>query len=249
MSSAACRAHFELGNELGELRLVRQPVEAPDAHVDRVDRPPADDFENAVADLLQAEPALDDGPMVAGERDGTVVAEEVRRMQHVDVQGVALDPLAAVQQTAKVGQLAADGDAAGVLDGEAGAHLISDRADATDTRRDVRRLGVGAALQECLEEARRLVDVQLHRRERTVDDRHVQGTLALDAGEGMDVEASRRTVLMRHDTASPTAEPTSRKPGAPALNVWNTLPMSPSETGTARRSRTNDVVLIVSAGP
>ncbi len=44
-------------------------------------------------------------------RDGVRVAEEVRGVQQVDVQRVALDPLAAVEQPPQRAQLAVDPDA------------------------------------------------------------------------------------------------------------------------------------------
>jgi len=54
----------------------RSAVEAADARVDRVDRPPADGFQDGVARLLEPQPTLDDGPVITGERDRVRVAEE-----------------------------------------------------------------------------------------------------------------------------------------------------------------------------
>ena len=74
-----------------------------------------------------------------------VVAEHVGGVEHEDVERVALDPLAAVDQPAQRPDGVADLDAAGVLDRRAGAHLVGDRADAADARGDVGGLAVAAA--------------------------------------------------------------------------------------------------------
>ena len=109
--------------------------------------------------FFSCERLRDELGMVARELDRALVAEEVGRVEHEDVQRVALDPLAAVEEPPQRAQLAADLDAADLLHRVHGAHLVRDRADAADARGDVGRLGEGAAAQERLEEARRLVDV------------------------------------------------------------------------------------------
>ncbi len=76
----------------------RRPVEAADTDVDRMDLPAAEEAHQLVARLLEREPAPHDLRCVARELDRAVVAEKVRRMEHVHVQRVALDPLAAVQE-------------------------------------------------------------------------------------------------------------------------------------------------------
>ena len=58
---------------------------------------------------------VDDAGVVAGELDRALVAEEVGCVEHEDVQRVALDPLAAVEEPPQRAQLAADLDAAGHL--------------------------------------------------------------------------------------------------------------------------------------
>ncbi len=83
-------------------------------------------------------------------------------MEHVDVQGVALDPLAAVDEAAQVANRPlVDRDPAGVLHRPHRAHLVGDGADPADPGGDVRRLGECAPAQQRLEEPRRLVDAQL----------------------------------------------------------------------------------------
>src|SRR5690348_5321216 len=61
--------------------------------------------------------------------DGAVGAQEVGGVEQVDVQRVALDPLAAVEQPAQRQDLVGHGDAAGVLDRPARAGLVGHRAD------------------------------------------------------------------------------------------------------------------------
>ncbi len=79
-------------------------------------------------------------------------------MQHVDVQHMALDPFATVEQTAQFAQLALDLEAEDLLHRVDRTHLVGDRADAADARGDVRRFAVAAPAQESLEETRRFED-------------------------------------------------------------------------------------------
>ncbi len=174
-------------------------MEAAEPDVDGVDGAPAELFEDRVARLLDAQPPLHVGALGAGELDRAVHAEEVRGVQQMDVQDLALDPLAAVQQPPQRRQLSADRHAAGVFEGPAGAHLVRDRADAAHSRGDVGRLGVRAAAQERLEEPRRFVDAQLGAADRTAVDRQAQRSLPLDPGEGADVQHPRAAV--GHDGA------------------------------------------------
>ena len=85
-----------------------------------------------------------------------LVPEEVRCVQHGDVERVALDPLAAVEESSEIAQGAVDPDAQGVLDRMHRAHLVGDRTDAADACGDVRGLLGRTAAEERLEEARRL---------------------------------------------------------------------------------------------
>ena len=51
--------------------------------------------------FFSASPRAHGVAVVARHLDGAVVAEEIRRVQHVDVQRVALDPFAAIEQPAQ----------------------------------------------------------------------------------------------------------------------------------------------------
>ncbi len=153
---------LELGHERRQLALAGRAVPAAHLDVDRMHLAAADDGHELVSDLLHLERARDDVGRVAGQLDRARVAEEVGGMEHEDVQGVALDPLPAVQEPAQRAQLAVDLDAAGLLHRVHRAHLVGDRADAADPGGDVGRLGEAAPAQERLEEPGRLVDVELH---------------------------------------------------------------------------------------
>ena len=76
-----------------------RPAADPDA--DRVDGPAAQDGQEVVARLLEAQPVGHELPVIPGQLHGARVAEEVRGVEEVDVEGVALDPLAAVEQPAE----------------------------------------------------------------------------------------------------------------------------------------------------
>lgn len=171
-------------------------VEAADAYVDRVDGSAADHLHDRVAGLLEGQAALYDVPPLRGHLDAAAVAEKVGGVQQVDMQGVALDPFPAVQQPAQVGDRAFDGDAAGVLEGQARAHLVGDGANAADPGGDVRRLGVGSAAQERLEETGRLVDVQAGLFDTVAASPQVQGAFTFDPGQFLDRQDP--IVPMRH---------------------------------------------------
>ena len=172
-----------------EFALARRAVEAADPHIDRMDLASAEQRHDLVAGLLQRQPALHDIAVVARHLDRAGVAEEVGRVQHVDVQRVALDPFAAIEQPPEIAQRPRNGDAERVFHRMHRAHLIGDRADAADARGDVGHLGEGAAAQEGFEEARRLEDAEA-RRSRTSPSRTttLQRALALDAGEIIDLD-------------------------------------------------------------
>jgi hypothetical protein len=68
-----------------------------------MDRPAPDQLHDRVAGLLQRQSPLDQVAAVFGEGERAGVAEEVGGVQQVDVQGMALDPLSAVEQPAKIG--------------------------------------------------------------------------------------------------------------------------------------------------
>ena len=174
---------LELGDERAQLRGRRRAVEAADAEVHRVHLAAADHAHQLVAELLQAQRDLDQVAAVARQLDRAVVAEEVGRVQHRDVQHVTLDPLAAVDEPPQRLQLRRQLDPAHLLHRRRRARHVGDRADAADPRGDVGRLRELPAPEERLEEARRLEDLELHLLELPVADPDEHRALALDASE------------------------------------------------------------------
>ena len=103
VSSAASRARFSGSFSAASSRLRGDAIEAADAHVDRMDLAPAEQAHQvSLPVFFSSRPRSHDVGMVAGHFDRAGVAEEIRRVQHVDVQRVALDPLAAIEQPAQV---------------------------------------------------------------------------------------------------------------------------------------------------
>ena len=137
----------------------RHRVETADADVDRMDRPAADDLLESVPRFLQRQSALDGVAVRARHGNDIGGPEEVRGVQHVHVQRVAVNPLPAVQQPAQGEEFVRQRHTTGILDRVAGAGLIGHRADAADPCGDIRRFVVGTAAQERLEEPGWFVDV------------------------------------------------------------------------------------------
>ena len=102
----------------------------------------AEKCDDRIADLLESEAPPHDIGVVAGHLDCARIAEEIRRVQHVDVQRVALDPFAAIEEPSQLAKRSVDVDAERVLHRVDRAHLIGDRTDAADARRDIRRLAI-----------------------------------------------------------------------------------------------------------
>ena len=102
-----------LDSERADDDTVRRARSAVAAAADRMNGPAADHLHDDVARLLQRQAALNDVPPRRGYLDPAAEAEEIRRVQQVDVQRMALDPLPAVQQPVQVGERSVDGHAAG----------------------------------------------------------------------------------------------------------------------------------------
>ena len=187
----------------------RSAVEAADPDVDGVNGAPTDHVHQAVAGLLHRESPLDHLAVVGGHVDRALVPEEVGGVQQVHVQGVALDPLAEVDQPPERRDRSVDRHPARVLDRSAGAHLVRDRADPADPRGDVRRLGVTPSPEERLEEPGRLVDVQPSLHHLAVADVDLEAALAFYAGEAGDADrgVGARRATVRHGPRSPRGTP------------------------------------------
>ena len=64
-------------------------------------RTPAELGDDRVANLLDPEAALDGLAILLGQSDDAVASQEVRRRQHMYMQGVALYPFAAIIEPAQ----------------------------------------------------------------------------------------------------------------------------------------------------
>jgi hypothetical protein len=167
-----------------------------------VDCPAADRPQQVVARRLDLQPALHHLAVIAGHCPGRLEAQEVRRVEQEDVERVGLDPLAAIHQSPERADPLRDLDIERVLHRVEGAGHVGDRADAADPRGDVRRLLEVPAAQEGLEEARRLVDLQLDVLDLAAADLHLHRALALDAGEGLGPDRPGLAVIRHRPPAS-----------------------------------------------
>ncbi len=152
----------EFFRERRELPARGHAVKPADAHVHGMDLPAAEQRDDRVAGLLQPQPALHRLALIARHCDRVGVAEEVRCVQHVDVQRVALDPLAAVDESPERPKLPVHAYVERVFHRVHRAHLVRDRADAADAGRDVGCLREATPAQERFEEAWRLEDLEPH---------------------------------------------------------------------------------------
>ena len=79
-------------------------------------------------------PRSSDVGMIPCHLDGVGITQEIRGVQQVHVQGVAFDPLPAIDEPPERAQLPVHLQSERVLDRMDGAHLIRDRTDAADAR-------------------------------------------------------------------------------------------------------------------
>ena len=206
-------------DERRELALSGRPVPAADLDVDGVHLAPADHGHELVPAFLSSRRARHDLGVVAGEVERALVSQEVGCVEHEDVQGVALDPLSAVEEPPERAKLAADLDAAGHLHRRYRAHLVGDRADPADPGGDVGDLREAAPAQEGLEEAGRLIDVELDLLDLSAGDAHDHGALALDAGERVGLDRLRALLGHADRTSSNAAHVEGAKDAVDALLV------------------------------
>ena len=198
-----------------ELAAPRYPREAanPDGH--RVDRPAAERCDQLVADLLEGEPLLHDRPVVDSHRERGRVAQVVRSVQQVDMQGVALDPFAAVQESPEGPHLRVHPDAEQALERMHRRHLVGDGADAADPGDDVDDLVPGAPDDEALEVARCLEDVQAGLCDLAATHGQAQASLALHAGDIGNPVVAVDTRGIGHDRGAVTREHRGHPPWRP----------------------------------
>jgi len=164
-----------------------------------MDRPAPDGLDDHVAHALEVETTLHRAGVALGQLDRVGAAEEVRGVQQVHVQRVALDPLAAVEKTPERADPFAHVDAAGVLHRQTSRHLIGDRTDATDSRGDVGRLAEVTTPEQRFEVARRFKDLEGDVGDESVVHAHAQRALALDARETFGADGADGFRTMTHD--------------------------------------------------
>ena len=158
-----------------------------------MDRAAADQIDDRVSGFLQLQCVaqfVGEFRTVLGHREGTLVAQEVGRVQEGDMQDMAFDPFAAVQQPAQRRSGVGHGTAQKRLERMAGAHLVGHGTDAADAGGDIGHLGDRPASQQGLEKSRRLEDAQLHVVDPAVAEVDRQSPFALDAGHGRDADGS-----------------------------------------------------------
>ena len=171
-----------------DLCLGRGPGQAADSHRHGVDRPTADELHDLVAGPLEPQRLLDDALVIAGHGDRALVTQEVRGVEHVDMEGVALDPFAPVEEPAQGLHLGVDLDLEKVFEGHRRAHLVGDRADAADPGDDVDYLVGSPPNDQPLEVPRRLEDRKARLADLTVGDAQLERPLAFDPRDPNDFE-------------------------------------------------------------
>jgi hypothetical protein len=167
-------------------------VEPAHADVHGVDLAPAEQAHQRIPGFLQGEPAPHRIAMLARHLDRVRIAQKIRRMQHHHVQRVALDPFAAIEKPPQRPERAGDCHAERILHRVHRAHLVGDRADAADARRDVGRLGAVAPAQQRLEKPRRLENPEMRPSHAPIPHVQIERALALDPGDGLDADRPSR---------------------------------------------------------
>jgi hypothetical protein len=155
-----------------------------------MDSPATYGLHDQVASALEIESALHRGLIALSQLDGVDTVEKVGSMEKVHVEGVALDPLAAVKKAPQGGDPLINDDSAGVLHGVDGAHLIGHWADTADARGYVGRLGEVAAYEHRLEIARRLEDLEGNLTDDAVMHLYSEGAFTLDTRQTFDADCA-----------------------------------------------------------
>ena len=231
---------LQQGEEGSERHQVGATMEPADGDVHRVDGPTAELGDEVVPQLLQAQQRCDPIRMVPCDVDARRVAEEVGSVQEGDVEDMALDPLAAVEEAAELAHHGIDLEPERLLDRVDGTHLVGDRADAADPSRQVDGLVEPAADEEGLEEPGRLVDLEPDVGQHAILDHDVHGPFALDSRERRHVEID---VSVVHGRAFPSP---IRSNGAGPLSHRS---RSVSSSPKARACWVSATRLGLSAGP
>ena len=185
----------------------KPPTRAPTGCTER----PPSRLIRSIAEPLQTQAAAHLVRILLGHADDAVETEEIRCRQQVDVQGVALQPLAAIKQPAHIPHPVGRRHPEGVFERLRGAHLVGDRADATDTCHDIDHFLVTPPLEKFFEVARRLEDIQRQLFDLAGFDAKTQGALTLDSGQrryvNPDTAFSHRRSLLDSGPCRPRERP------------------------------------------
>src|SRR6185369_8571059 len=82
----------EVGAQRADLVAADDPREPADTNGYRMDSAPADPGDDRVAGALQPKATLHGRPVLLRQVESARVAEQIRQMEQIDMQGVALDP-------------------------------------------------------------------------------------------------------------------------------------------------------------
>ena len=156
---------------------------AADGHVDRMDSAAAQYGQQLIAVLFQPQAPLHRRAVVGRHLEAALVPQEIGSMQQMNVQTVALDPFATVEQPAELADLGRHNNPQGGLDGMHGGHLVRDRADAADAGGDIGGFENRTSAKQRLEQSRRFEDPQFHPLQFPPASVDVQRPFSLDAGQ------------------------------------------------------------------
>src|SRR5579863_7460509 len=174
---------LELLSKRQKCLFCRDFIEATDTHIDRVYLSPSQKGNDSVPCLFHLETALDNIRIILRQTYNIGIAQKVGGMEHIDMQRVAFNPLAAVEQSAQGAKLPVNHHAKGVFHRVYRAHLIRDRADSADTSGDIWSLAELTPAHKCLKETWRFDDFQFDIHNFFTAHFHVERTLTLNTGK------------------------------------------------------------------
>ena len=174
---------FQIFDHRPQVAFRRHFVETADLDVDRMNFTAAHHGHDVVADLLEPQRGANEIAVILRHVDCTVVTEEVRRMQHVDVEHVAFDPFATIEKPAQLAQRSVNLDTENLLHRVHRTHLVGHRADTADASRDVGCFHIGTAAQKRFVETRRFKDPEFCSLHSAIANDHLECAFALHAGE------------------------------------------------------------------
>ena len=177
-------------------------IKASHLHIDRMYLSPPQEGHNCIACLLHLETTLHNLRVILRHTHHVGIPKKVGRVQHIDMQRMALDPFTTVEEPPQFAQLPTNRDTQCLLHRVYSAHLVSHWTNATDARGNIRSLCIHATTQQRLKEARRLVDPQFHIHHLVALDFYIQGTFPFNTSKGIHFDG-----LSFHEIHSPCGTP------------------------------------------